>query len=172
MSPDREASAGRAYIALGANLGDPLATLEAAIDAIAELPATRLVERSSWYRTAPIGFTAQPDFINAVVAIDTCLDPEALLQALLAIENTLGRTRSFSNAPRIIDLDILLFDALRYASATLIIPHPRMHERAFVLMPLLELAPALQIPGRGSARAALESCGTQRVERLSTGKRI
>lgn len=171
MSVDHEAPAVRAYLALGANLGDPLATLTKAIDAIGGLPATRLVGRSSWYRSTPIGYAAQPDFINAVVAIDTSLDPEGLLQALLAIEHTLGRTRSFSNAPRVIDLDILLFDDLRYASATLTIPHPRMHERAFVLAPLLELAPALQIPGHGSAQAALQSCRTQHIERLPNTER-
>lgn len=164
---DRGASGVRAYIALGANLGDPLATLRQAMDAIGALPQTRLIKRSSWYRTAPLGYESQPDFLNAVVAVDTDLDPERLLGALLAIERRLGRERSFANAPRTIDLDILLFGTQTHASATLTIPHPRMHERAFVLAPLVEVGPDVEIPGIGLARHALERCPPQRIERLA-----
>lgn len=167
MASVRNALHTRAYIALGANIGDPIETLSQAVRAIAALPGTQLVKRSSWYRTAPVGYAAQPDFINAVVGVDTDLDPKQLLSALQAIEVELGRERSFADAPRTVDLDIVLFGTLTCTSAVLTVPHPRMHERAFVLAPLLEIDPDAQIPGRGPARQDLERCTGQRIRRLS-----
>lgn len=161
----REAPA-LAYIALGANLGEPEAMVQHAIAALDTLPHTRLIRASSLYRTAPVGLTAQPDFINAVAAISTTLTPQALLHALQTQENQQGRVRNIPNAPRTLDLDILLYadDVLNTPALTL--PHPRMHLRAFVLAPLAEIAPDLQIPGRGSLAAWLPAVANQRIVRL------
>lgn len=166
MASNPAAAATRAYIALGANLGEPIVTLQRAIDAIGAIQGTRVVRRSAWYRTAPIGYSAQPDFINAVIAIDTTHDAPALLIELRAIEDRLGRTRSFANAPRTVDLDILLFGEEVQTSDALAVPHPRMHLRAFVLAPLIEIAPDIEIPGHGPARRLLERCKAQTVERI------
>jgi 2-amino-4-hydroxy-6-hydroxymethyldihydropteridine diphosphokinase len=155
-----------AYIALGANLGDPAATLEAAFAALGELPASQLLRRSSLYRTAPIGLTAQPDFINAAAALATDLPPLALLDALQAIEREFGRRREIHNGPRTLDLDLLLYDARQIATPRLSVPHPRLHLRAFVLQPLSEIAPDLALPGRGSAAAWLPAVASQRSVRL------
>jgi 2-amino-4-hydroxy-6-hydroxymethyldihydropteridine diphosphokinase len=141
----------RAYVALGANLGDAAAAVEAAIAALGRLPSTRLAARSSLYRTAPAGYAEQPDFINAVAALDTELPPRALLDALLALEHAQGRTRDFPNAPRTLDLDVLLYGTQAVRAPGLTIPHPRMHERAFVLVPLAEIAPDAELPGHGRA---------------------
>ena len=135
-----------AYLALGANLGDPVATLAAAFTALEQLPASTLLRRSSLYRTAPIGLTAQPDFINAAASLSTTLMPHDLLQALQAIEQDFGRRRDIHNGPRTLDLDLLLYDAREIASPQLSVPHPRLHLRAFVLQPLAEIAPDLSIP--------------------------
>lgn len=156
-----------AYVALGANLGPAADTVRAAIDALARLPHSRLIGASSLYRTAPVGLLDQPDFINAVVALDTALSAEALLDALLAIEADFGRRRSLPNAPRTLDLDLLLHGTQRCHDARLILPHPRMHERAFVLAPLDEITPQLTLPGHGSVRELLAACRDQRIERLS-----
>ncbi|MFV0371176.1 MAG: 2-amino-4-hydroxy-6-hydroxymethyldihydropteridine diphosphokinase [Azonexus sp.] len=155
-----------AYIALGANLGDPAATLEAAFAALGELPASRLLRRSSLYRTAPIGLTAQPDFINAAAALATDQPPSALLDALQAIERAFGRRREIHNGPRTLDLDLLLYDARQIATPRLSVPHPRLHLRAFVLQPLSEIAPDLALPGRGSVAAWLPAVASQRIARL------
>ncbi len=143
--------AARAYVALGANLGDAPAAVEAAIAELGRLPSTRLAARSSLYRTAPVGYADQPDFVNAVAALDTTLTPRALLDALLALEHARGRTRDFPNAPRTLDLDVLLYGAQAVREPGLTIPHPRMHERAFVLVPLAEIAPEIEVPGYGRA---------------------
>jgi len=156
-----------AYVALGANLGDPLATIAAAIAALADMPATRLLTASSLYRTAPVGLKHQPDFINAVVALETGLTPQDLLEALFAIEAQFGRSRSVPNAPRTLDLDLLLYGDATLAAPRLTLPHPRMHQRAFVLVPLLEIAPACGIPGLGPARDFLQACRDQSVARIS-----
>lgn len=158
-----------AYVALGANLGDPLATIAAAIAELDKPPASRLLATSSLYRTAPVGLKNQPDFINAVAALETRLTPHALLEALFAIEARFGRSRGMPNAPRTLDLDLLLYDETTLNEARLTLPHPRMHERAFVLVPLLEIAPACLIPGLGAARALLDGCSGQRIERLARG---
>lgn len=156
----------RAYVALGANLGDARGTLEAAFEALDEMPDTRLVARSSLYRTAPIGVSGQPDYINAVAALDTALSPEALLCGLLALEARHGRTREFPLAARTLDLDLLLYGEQVLDLPALQVPHPRMHLRAFVLMPLAEIAPALSLPGRGAVADLLRGVSAQPIERL------
>ncbi len=157
-----------AFIGLGANLGDPREQVRAALAALGVLPATRLLRRSSLYLTAPVGHAAQPDFVNAVAMVETSLAPRALLEALLDIERRFGRARSFANAPRTLDLDLLLYDALRVHEPGLEIPHPRMHERAFVLRPLAEIAPDTEIPGRGALAPLLAACAGQAAEKLET----
>jgi 2-amino-4-hydroxy-6-hydroxymethyldihydropteridine diphosphokinase len=130
-----------AFIALGANLGDAAATLRAAVAAIDRLPGTRVVRRSSLYRTAPHEASG-PDFINAVVEVSTCLCAPELLAGLQQLELAAGRERPYPNAPRTLDLDILLYGNARIDGPRLRVPHPRMMERAFVLVPLSEIAPA------------------------------
>jgi 2-amino-4-hydroxy-6-hydroxymethyldihydropteridine diphosphokinase len=156
----------RAVIGLGANLGDPVAQLQAAIAAIGRLPETRVTASSSFYRTAPVGHRAQPDFVNAAIAIDTALAPRALLEGLHAIERAAGRERSFKDAPRTIDLDVLIYDDRVVDEPGLTIPHPRLHERAFALAPLVEIAPEAVVPGRGRAADLLARCADQRIARL------
>ena len=153
----------RCFIALGANLGDPVATVRAAIDALRELPDTEFVAASSLYRTAPVGLRHQPDFINAVVAVDTALPPLDLLRQLLAIEARHGRVRSIPNAPRTLDLDLLLHGDALLQGSELTLPHPRMHQRAFVLRPLLEIAADLTLPGLGPARDYLPAVANQDI---------
>lgn len=155
----------RAYVALGANIGEPVRHLRAAVVDLDALPDTAVVARSSLYRSAPVGLVNQPDFINAVVAIDTALDPLELLRALLAIEAHHGRVRSIPNAPRTLDLDLLMHGDTRMNSPELTLPHPRMHERAFVLLPLLEIAPAAIIPGLGPAQDYLPAVANQAITR-------
>ena len=154
-----------AYVGVGSNLDGPQRQVAQALGELDGIPGTRVVKRSSLYRSAPVGYAAQPDFVNAVAAHDTTLDPEALLGELQAIEARHGRSRSFRNAPRSLDLDLLLYGEAEQRSARLTLPHPRMHERAFVLKPLLELEPAIAIPGRGRARDLLAACAAQRVEK-------
>lgn len=147
-----------AWIGLGANLGRPQQTLEQALIAMLALPGTRLVAVSPAYWTAPWGEPDQPDFLNAVACIETDQDPVVLLRALLAIESGLGRKRDGARwGPRELDLDLLLFDQAVMDERDLILPHPRLHERAFVLMPLADLAPELEIPGHGSVTELLEA---------------
>jgi 2-amino-4-hydroxy-6-hydroxymethyldihydropteridine diphosphokinase len=154
-----------AYIGLGANLDDPAAQVQQATDELAKLPETRLLARSSLYASAPVGYANQPDFINAVAAIETRLSPRALLNALFNIEHHHGRNRSFRNAPRTLDLDLLLYGEAHFHEEGLTLPHPRMHERAFVLLPLHEIAPGLHLPGHGHIDAMLAVCGNQAVHR-------
>lgn len=154
-----------AYIALGANLGDPQAAVRQAIAALDQLPQTRLLQASSLYLTAPVGLLDQPDFVNAVAAVETSLAPEALLQALLAEELQQGRVRSIANAPRTLDLDILLYGDQVLDTPSLTVPHPRLHLRAFVLVPLAEIAPELRLPGRGSIAAWLPAVANQAIRR-------
>jgi 2-amino-4-hydroxy-6-hydroxymethyldihydropteridine diphosphokinase len=138
-----------AYIGLGSNLGDRMVTLRTAVLRLE--PLGRIAGISSLYETEPIGYLEQPPFLNAVVALDTELAPGELLSALLRIERDLGRKRSFPNAPRTLDLDLLLVDELVLDNPELTLPHPRLHERAFVLVPLAELAPEMVHPGSGQA---------------------
>ena len=156
----------RAYVALGANLGHPAATVRAALAALSGIPESALIAASSLYRTAPVGLKHQPDFINAVAAVDTALAPLALLEALFAIEARFGRSRSVKNAPRTLDLDLLLYGESRLDEARLTLPHPRMHERAFVLVPLAEIAPECRIPGHGELSELLARCCDQGVVRI------
>lgn len=156
----------RAFIGLGANLGDPRGQIGAALEAIGAMPATRLSARSSFYRSAPIGYAAQPDFLNAVAQIETGLAPRALLDALLAIEHGAGRSRSFASAPRTLDLDLLLYGDMVIGEPGLSVPHPRMHTRAFVLEPLAEIAPGIEIPGQGAIAPLLAACGGQSIRKL------
>jgi 2-amino-4-hydroxy-6-hydroxymethyldihydropteridine diphosphokinase len=156
----------RAYVALGSNLGNPVQTIEDAMDAMAALRGSLLKAMSSLYRTAPVGLKHQPDFINAVVALDTRLSPRDLLAELFALEARFGRERSVKNAPRTLDLDLLLHGETVQDDPELILPHPRMHERAFVLAPLAEIAPELTIPGRGRVGDLLAACVDQRIHPL------
>lgn len=157
----------RAFVALGANLVDPQAQVRAAAAALNDLPGCRLVTLSSLYRTAPVGVTGeQPDYINAVAAVDTTLPPEELLQALLALEQRFGRERHTHLAPRTLDLDLLLYGDTVLDTPSLQLPHPRLHLRAFVLVPLAELAPALDLPGRGSVSAWLPAVSLQAITKV------
>ncbi|MDN3921932.1 2-amino-4-hydroxy-6-hydroxymethyldihydropteridine diphosphokinase [Roseateles violae] len=159
-------AAERAYIGLGANLGvDLIGTLERALAALAALPQTRLVAVSPAYRTTPVD-AGGPDYLNAVAALDTALAPLDLLDALQAIEQAHGRERPYRNAPRTLDLDLLLQGECSLQTPRLSLPHPRLHERAFVLRPLLDLAPALQVPGLGALRERLPAVAGQRLQRL------
>jgi 2-amino-4-hydroxy-6-hydroxymethyldihydropteridine diphosphokinase len=160
----------RAYVALGANLGDPVATVRAAIAALDALEHARLRSVSSLYRTAPVGLHHQPDFINAVALLEVdaaVLPAPTFLARLFAIEAAFGRVRSIPNAPRTLDLDLLLFGDERHARPGLTLPHPRIAERAFVVAPLAEIAPDLQLPGhRGRVADLLPALTGQRIERL------
>ena len=155
-----------AYVGIGANLGDARATVAAAIAALGRLPGCVLRQVSSLYRTAPVDATG-PDFFNAVAALASHQSPEALLAALQAIEQAFGRQRPFHHAPRTLDLDLLLHGNARRATPQLILPHPRLHLRAFVLQPLLEIAPDLAVPGLGALAAWLPATAGQSVAKLS-----
>ncbi len=138
-----------AFVALGSNLDDPRAQVERAFEALARLPDTALLARSRLYRSAPWGGVAQPDFVNAAALVDTGLPARALLDALLAIERRAGRVRGERNGPRVLDLDLLLYGDRALREPGLELPHPRLHERAFVLRPLADIAPGLEVPGHG-----------------------
>jgi 2-amino-4-hydroxy-6-hydroxymethyldihydropteridine diphosphokinase len=154
-----------AYVGIGSNLDGPREQVTLAFDELDRIPRTRLARRSSLYRTDPVGYAAQPEFINAVARLDTALAADALLSELQAIESAHRRTRAFRDAPRTLDLDLLLYDDEVRSSPALTLPHPRMHERAFVLKPLLEIAPGITVPGHGPADRLLAACGGQRVEK-------
>ncbi len=156
-----------AFIGLGSNLEDPHSQLQRAFDELGRLSGTRLVARSSLYRSAPLGYADQPEFVNAVAKVETALTPQALLQALLQIEHRHGRERTFRNAPRTLDLDVLLYDDVQMHEHGLTIPHPQIHLRAFVLQPLLEIAPEAVIPGVGKAQETLQNCRGQVLEKLA-----
>jgi len=134
-----------AYVGIGSNLDEPRRQVLEAFTELDRLPHTRLVKKSSLYRSAPVGLAEQPDFVNAVAQLETGLPAERLLAELQEIEARHGRRRSFPNAPRTLDLDVLLYGERSLDLPDLKIPHPRMHERAFVLRPLLEISPELQI---------------------------
>ena len=155
----------RAFVGLGANLGDPQAALSDALQRIGRLPGTRLVAQSRRYRSAPLEAEG-PDFINAVAELQTTLEPLELLRELQAIERHHGRQRPFRNAPRTLDLDLLLHGDRMLTSDVLTLPHPRMHLRAFVLLPLAELDPAIVAPGLGPLANWTGRCGDQRIEVL------
>jgi 2-amino-4-hydroxy-6-hydroxymethyldihydropteridine diphosphokinase len=155
-----------AFVALGANLGDPAGQIEQALLELGRLPETHLAARSALYLSKPVGYAEQPDFVNAVAALHTHLGARTLLDALLSIEIRHGRSRAFKNAPRTLDLDLLLYDGLVMHEPGLTLPHPRMTERAFVLVPLAEIAPEIPIPGHGRAAECLDRIGPQDLARL------
>ena len=159
------AGATTAFVGLGANLGDASATLTAAIVALEQLDETVFGARSSFYLTAPVDAQG-PDYLNAVVRLSTRLEPQNLLAELQRIEAVQGRERPFHHAPRTLDLDLLLYGTERIATPTLTVPHPRLHLRAFVVLPLLEIAPEAVIPGIGRAGDLLPRLVGQRVTRL------
>lgn len=155
-----------AYIGIGANLGDAVANVDAAFAALAGLPETRLLERSSLFRTAPVDADGD-DYVNAVACIATSLAPQPLLDALLGIEQRQGRLRTYRNAPRPLDLDILLFGQQTIRTPALTIPHPRLTQRAFALIPLLQIAPMIAIPGLGPAHAFAPAVAGQAINRIA-----
>ncbi|HET7558627.1 MAG TPA: 2-amino-4-hydroxy-6-hydroxymethyldihydropteridine diphosphokinase [Limnochordia bacterium] len=152
----------RAFVSLGSNMGEPAAYLDAALLGLAELPKTRLAARSARYETAPVGKTDQPWFLNEVAELETSLAPHELLRGLFAIENRNGRVRTIRWGPRTLDLDLLLYGDLRHDDAELTLPHPRLTERAFVLVPLAELAPELVVDGQ----PVREWCARRRDQQL------
>lgn len=154
-----------AYIGIGANLGDAQATVAAALAALAAVPGCVLRQVSPFYRTAPVP-PGGPDYINAVAAIDTDLSAPALLLALHGIEQTFGRQRPYTNAPRTLDLDLLLHGDVVLCTPQLTLPHPRLHQRAFALQPLLDIAPGLAAPGLGPLAAWLPGTAGQGIARI------
>jgi len=163
--PVRERRGEWAFVGLGANLGDARATLTQALEGLAALPGVSQLKASPMYRTAPVD-AGGPDYVNAVARLRTTLAPLELLDALQAIEARHGRVRSVRNAPRTLDLDLLLYGDLQLELPTLAVPHPRLHERAFVLAPLSDLAPDWPVPGLGSVASLLSRLPAQRIERL------
>lgn len=155
-----------AFIGLGSNLADPLVQVRQALIELESIPGTRVTARSSLYRTSPVGYLEQPDFINAVASVQTTLKPQALLAALLAIENRHGRRRTIRNAPRTLDLDLLLYGEEVFDQDGLTLPHPRLHERAFVLAPLAEIAPGAMVPGLGRLQDLLARVDCNGVSRI------
>ncbi len=156
-----------AYVALGSNLANPIRQIKMAIHSLDQLPQSDLIQASSLYRTAPIGCEPdQPDYINAVALIHTSLEPFALLAALQQLELDFGRQRLYFNSPRTLDLDLLLYDDKIIESEKLTVPHPRMHERAFVLRPLVEIQPLCLIPKKGPAQMWLAQCENQSITHL------
>jgi len=156
------------YVGLGSNLEDPRAQLRAGLAALGQLEDTRLMAYSSLYRSRPIGPQDQPDYLNAVAALETLLTPTRLLGELLAVEQRQGRVRERDRrwGPRTLDLDILLFGAEQIETPALHVPHPGLSARSFVLYPLAELSPDLNIPGRGPLRDLLKHCSAVDLERL------
>ena len=155
-----------AYVALGSNLEDPVHQVLAAMDALARMPRTRLLQRSHLYRTPPWGDTEQPAFVNAAVELDTLLEPYALLETLLAMERQAGRVRGRANGPRILDLDLLHVAGVECHDERLTLPHPRMPERAFVLLPLHDIAPGLPLAAARTVAqqlALLDLSGCERI---------
>ena len=156
-----------AYVALGANLENPAMQIRRAMQELEQVTDTRVTAQSSLYRTVPVGFLDQPDFVNAVARVETRLSPRAMLEALLAIENLHGRRRAQPNAPRTLDLDLLLYGSQVIDEPGLQVPHPRLHQRGFVLVPLAEIAADAMVPGRGRVGELLKLVECGGVEVLS-----
>lgn len=154
-----------AYVGLGANLGDALGTVQRAILALGSIASTRLVAQSSLFHTAPINASGD-QYVNAVAQLETTLDATTLFGHLQRVEQVFGRERPYPNAPRTLDLDLLLFGQQRIDSAALTVPHPRLTERAFTLIPLLQLDPLLTIPGRGYAHQFVASVAGQAISKV------
>lgn len=155
-----------AHIGIGSNLGEASDHVRQALLALDTLPATRVTAQSSLFRTAPIDADGD-DYINAVARIATDLSAEELLQALLTLEQKSGRERSYQNAPRTLDLDLLLYGDQRIATPTLTVPHPRMTSRAFVLIPLLQIDPFIHIPGQGAAHQFVPGVAMQAIQKIA-----
>ncbi len=155
-----------AHVGLGSNLDDPVRQVRRALEELARLPHTRLLACSSLYRTTPVGRLDQPDFVNAVAVLDTALSPRELLQELLALETRHGRVRGEPNGPRTLDLDLLLLGDRVIREPGLEVPHARMHQRAFVLLPLAEVSPHAVIPGHGSVAELAARVAAQGVARI------
>lgn len=158
----------RAFVGVGANLGDAVQTVRDALQELGRLPQTALQACSSLYRSAPVEATG-PEFVNAVAELCTALPPFTLLRELQAIERRHGRVRSVRNAPRTLDLDLLLYGQQVLSSPELTVPHPRLHLRAFVLLPLHEIAPAVEVPGLGPLGPWLAKAAGQSIARLESG---
>lgn len=159
-------STSRAYVGLGSNLQEPIYQVQRALRALSALPRSRLGPVSALYRSAPMGPADQPFYINAVAALDTDLSPGVLLDHLQSIEAAQGRKRTEHWGPRTLDLDLLLYGHVELREADLVIPHPGLHERAFVLYPLAEIAPDLKVPGRGPLGELLRNCRRAGLEKL------
>jgi 2-amino-4-hydroxy-6-hydroxymethyldihydropteridine diphosphokinase len=163
----------QAFVALGSNLQDPVFQVEKALTALSSLPKTKLLKKSSLYKTAPVDCPHDaenkpvPDFINAVAEVQTELSPQELLLALHAIENEAGRERPYINAPRVLDCDLLLYENMVIQSDTLILPHPRMHSRGFVLLPLYEIAPQLSMPIYGKIESLISPELSKDIQKIS-----
>ncbi len=161
----------KVFIALGSNLAgnldSPASQVIRGFQSIEQLPKTKLIKQSSLYQSAAVGYLNQPDFINAVVEISTQLSPETLLEKLLNIEHEAGRERPFANAPRVLDCDLLLYDDVILNTEKLALPHPRMHQRGFVLLPLAEIAPDLIIPNGGNVVKLALLHQTQDIKKLA-----
>ncbi len=157
------------YIGLGSNMHDPIQQIQQAYQEIDDINNTSLIKVSSFYATAPVGYVEQQEFINAVIEISTTLSPQELMQALLEIEARHNRVREIKNGPRTLDLDILLFNEWRIDEPNLATPHPRAHKRAFVLHPLLEIAPDSYIPGVGFVKDFIDSVSDQVIRKLQDG---
>jgi 2-amino-4-hydroxy-6-hydroxymethyldihydropteridine diphosphokinase len=154
-----------AYIGIGSNLGNPVDNVERAIQELGKLPKTRISARSSLFLTGPVD-AAGDDYVNAVAQIETELSSQDLLHALLSVERSFGRERPFLNAPRTLDLDLLLYGKETIAMPSLQVPHPRMTQRAFVMIPLLEIDPFIAIPGKGPAHEFIPALASQRIRKL------
>ena len=165
-APTSAVAASDAFIGLGANLGDRAREIESAGAEIAALATTTLIARSALYASAPLDAPGG-EYLNAVAHVRTALAPLELLRALQAIESRHGRVRPFAGAPRTLDLDLLLYGDIVLASDQLTLPHPRLHERAFVLVPLAEIAPGLVVPGRGRVVDLCAAVAEQRVAKLN-----
>ena len=159
-------AAAEAFVGLGANLDNPMQQVRHAIRELDAIGRTRVVAVSSMYRSVPVGYRDQPDFVNAVAKLQTELSPRELLGALHVIENRHGRQRSIRNAPRTLDLDLLSYGKLIVQEEGLTLPHPRMHEQAFVLLPLAEIAPDASLPGRAPVSQLLAQVDHSGVEKL------
>ena len=172
MTQGNDGVRAQVYVGLGSNLDDPISQVRAGMALLTKLPATYLEVCSSLYRSAPVGMTAQPDFINALCRLQTQLAPAEMMAGLLTLESKRGRVRTVPGGPRTLDLDLLLYFApqgemVQCQEPGLHLPHPRLHERAFVLYPLREIAPDLAIPGRGRVADLLAACIGQSIEKLA-----
>lgn len=154
------------FLGLGSNLGDRLANLSAAVDLLVSAPGVCVTEVSSLYVTSPVGMAEQPDFYNAVVGIETSLKPHDVLTLCMEIESSLGRERTIHWGPRTLDVDVLLIEGIEVHTDTLTVPHPRLMERAFVLVPLAQIAPDVVLPDGNTVEQAVKSITGQRVDML------